>query len=110
LSWLTCQANLPRLTCLGCPVQHHSHVSDVKPHFTVMGVLPRLSHLNCPAPPALFLLSCSGHPVLSFFFLPASSRLSSPAVQSQLSCHSILVPRTFAPLSFLFMFSLSYPI
>ncbi len=65
----TCQADLSRLICQGCPVPHHSpcHVPYVMPqlycHDCPAMVVP--SQMSCTG--CLVHLSCSGHPV--YFFL-----------------------------------------
>ncbi len=109
MSWLTCQANLSRLTCLGYPAQHHKrcHVPDVMPQLYCQGcpatVVP--SQLSCPSFP--FLLLCSGHPVLSFLSCLYHPNIL-PAVLSQLSCPSILVPSSY-PCCPVFVVMLSLP-
>ncbi len=88
---------LPLLICPGWPVWptcpdwpvwavQSSVVSDFMsqmscPHFTIMAVLPQLSDLNCPVPPALFLLSCSGRHDL--------------AILSSLYCLCCTIPTVF---------------
>jgi hypothetical protein len=96
LSSLSFQANLQTdLSVLFCPIVIPFVMSQMWcPDSTFMDVLPQLSRHGCPG--ALSLLSCPGHPVLSFlaclYYLACLLRLSYPAVLSRLYCPNCPLP------------------
>jgi hypothetical protein len=100
LSWLTCRANLSRLSCRGCPVQHHSRcrVSDVmSPVYCYGGpasVFP--SQLSCPTypvPSVMFWISCPSSLSCPACTIPTVfSSCPGPAVLPRLSCPSYPAP------------------